>query len=306
MPPDRLYYTIICIYYHLSLKLKRQIIINSKGEIMSEETKEKVLTTEEEEIKRAEELLNSSRSKRKKINSESKKKETKDTKPAKDKAGKENKFLKNPIIPITLLALIAVLAFGVFYFASQAKPVAALGFTYDEFRDRYKATSLYQDLFCQFDCELPPINYTTGAEGKNKDKLDFFASKINNNFTTLNVGVQGSCRKTDGQIVALRFLFETSEDNKDEVYLTITMYYRMVISAVYPDANEEEVNNILTDASKDGTFKVRGDIAYRLHKEKIDDKEYFVLDFAPATEYKNIESASTAETTVATTVASES
>ena len=161
---------------------------------MSEDAKEKVLTPEEEEIKRAEELLNSSRSKRKKMTSESKKKETKETKPAKNNAVKENKFFKNPIIPITLLALIAVIAFGVFYFASQAKPVASLGFTYDEFRDRYKATSLYQDLFCQFNCELPAINYTQGGEGKNKDKLDFFASKINNTFTKLNVGVQGSCK----------------------------------------------------------------------------------------------------------------
>ena len=255
----------------------------------------------EEELKKVEELLKSSRRQRQKQNS-SKKTASKENKDSKDNNDSfVTKLTKNPIIPISLLLLIAALALGVFYFAPKLKSdkVDSIGMTYEQVRTNYKNTKLYKELFKDFNCELPDMSITQPQEdSKHKEELNFFAMKVENGFTTLNIGIQDSTRKTDGEIVAMRFVFEdtTNPDDSQNVLISVLMYYRMVFNSFFPELTDEEATTLLNEAINAGTFQKKDNIAYRIGKEKIDGKSYYVMDFAPATqmESETVESTSAA------------
>lgn len=256
--------------------------------------KEKIDITDdisEEELKKVEDLLKSSRRKRIKANT----KENSSEKNVKEDKKKEpsfiDKMIKNPVIPISALLIIAVLALGIFYFApklSKKEKIDTLGFTYEQLQTNYKSTKLYSELFSSFDCDLPAKALADPSEdSKHKEELNFFAMPIKNSFTALNVGVQGSELKSNGELVALRFLFEdtTNEADSSDVFLSVLMYYRMVFNAVYPDLQDEEITSILTQSANTTNFNIKDDIAYRFSKQTISGKNYYVMDFAPATQY---------------------
>ncbi len=256
--------------------------------------KEKINVTEdisEEELKRVEELLSSSRRKRMKMNSKESSSEKKDKEEKKDNQSFVDKMMKNPVIPISALLLIAVLALGIFYFApklSKKEKIDTLGITYEQLQTNYKSTQLYSELFSSFDCDLPEQTLTDPSEdSKHKEELNFFAMPIKNTFTSLNVGVQGSELKSNGELVALRFVFEdtTNEEDSSDVFLSVLMYYRMVFNAIFPDLQDEEITTILTQTANSTNFNIKGDIAYRFSKQTISGKNYYVMDFAPATQY---------------------
>ncbi len=245
--------------------------------------------TSEEELKKVEEMLKSSRRERQKMNS-SKKPQKSDKKDDKDSF--VSKLTKNPVIPITALLLIAVLALGVFYFAPRLKKdkVDSIGITYETLRTNYVNTKLYKELFKDFDCKLPDMQVTEPQEGsKHTKELNFFAMKVNNGFTTLNVGIQGSTRKSDGEIVALRFLFEdtTDQNESQNVLISVLMYYRMVFNSVFPELTDEEATTLLNNGISAGTFQIKDNIAYRIGRDTIDGKNYYIMDFAPATQYQS-------------------
>lgn len=245
----------------------------------------------EEELKKVEELLKSSRRKRKQITELQKATEKK----AADKSNKDlsliDKMKKNPVIPISALLIVVVLAMGIFYFAprfSKKEKIDTLGITYEQLQNNYKATKLYTELFASFDCDLPAQTSTEpSADSKHKDELNFFAMPIKNGFTSLNVGIQGSELKSNKELVALRFVFEdtTNPDDSSDVFMSVLMYYRMVFNAVYPNLQDEEITNILTQSANSTEFIVKDNIAYRFSKQTIDGKNYYVMDFAPATQY---------------------
>ncbi|MCR5803526.1 MAG: hypothetical protein K6G47_04610 [Clostridia bacterium] len=245
----------------------------------------------EEELKKVEDLLKTSRRKRIQANTKEKSSGNKEKDPKKQESSFIDKMVKNPVIPITALLLIAALALGIFYFApklSKKEKIDTLGITYEQLQTNYKSTKLYSELFSSFDCDLPAKTLTEPSEdSKHKEELNFFAMPIKNNFTALNVGVQGSELKSNGELVALRFLFEdtTSEADSSDVFLSVLMYYRMVFNAVYPDLQDEEITNILTQSANTTEFSIKGDIAYRFSKQTISGKNYYVMDFAPATQY---------------------
>ena len=245
----------------------------------------------EEELKKVEELLKSSRRKRIKETTQAKSSEKKENTEKKQEDSFIDKMIKNPVIPISALLLIAVIALGIFYFApklSKKEKIDTLGITYEQLQENYKNTKLYGELFSSFDCNLPEKTMAEASEdSKHKEDLNFFAMPIKNNFTALNVGVQGSELKSNGEMVALRFLFEdtTNEDDSSNVFLSVLMYYRMVFNAVYPDLQDDEITNLLTQTANSTNFNIKGDIAFRFSKQTISGKNYYVLDFAPATQY---------------------
>ena len=244
------------------------------------------LLNEEEEIKKAEELLSSSRSKRKKMlegKPEAEPKPKKDTK----FSALIDRCKANPVIPVSFIAAAAVLVFGIIYFSSIVFTIDSLGFTYQELQANYKSTSIYEGLFKDFDCDLPKITYNNeGAESEHKDKLNFFAAQVPNKFTDSVIVVQGSTRKTDDKVVALRFLYENTapggEDGTDKLFY----YYKLVMNSVFTDLDETTIDNMLTKAASSEGFQISGDIAYRFSTQSINGASYFILDFAPASEYE--------------------
>lgn len=249
---------------------------------------EDLLSEEEEEIKRAEELLSASRSKRKKILAGEPEAE-----PKAEKESTPNSLIArckaNPVIPISFIAAVAVLVFGIIYFSSIMFTVDSLGFTYQELQANYKSTGIYEGLFKDFDCDLPKITYNNeNAVSENKDKLNFFAAQVPSKFTDSIIIVQGSTRKTDDELVALRFMYENTAPGGEDGTEKLFYYFKLVMNSVFTDIDEATLDNMLTKAVSTDGFEISGDIAYRFSTQSINGGSYFILDFAPASESENL------------------
>ena len=256
-------------------------------ETIDEVSEDLTSITDEEEIKKVEEMLKSSKSKRKKIMEGTDGKES--TAKEKGKFGLFiDKCIKNPVIPVTGIAAIAVLVFGIIYFGSIIFPVDSLGFTYEDLQSNYIGTATYQNLFIGFDCALPDITYSKDTTSKYKNKLNFFAARIDNTFSETGIAVQGSTRKTDDEIVALRFLFEIPENESDLNSDKVFYFYEMVLGSVFPETPTNELDQLLSEAASTQEFKTKDNVAYRFTKQSIDGHGFYVMDFAPASNQEEL------------------
>lgn len=245
------------------------------------------LTVDDEEIKRVEEMLKSSKSKRKKMIEERKPKNQSDSK---------FNFIelckKNIVIPICLILAIAAIIFGIVYFAKSSKKdqINSLGLTYAQFTNNYHNTTLYNDLFSQFNTELPEITYKDDVENPNKE-LNYFAEIVPHDFTTYAIAIQGSTRKSDGQLTGIRIMYEvpTSDEAIEENATTLFLYYDMMMNSLFPELSNTEIDSMLAAASKSQEFEIYKNVAYRFTIQKADGISFYALDFAPAADYQSVE-----------------
>ena len=235
----------------------------------------------EEELKRAEELLGTSKSKRKKLQSSGK------SSSSGKSGGAVGRFIsdisKKPVSMISLLAAVLVLVFGIIYFSPIMFPLDSLGMSYQDLQKNCRNTELYKTVFSSFNCELPKITYASESDSKYKKQLNFFSAPISNNFSSALIGIQGSTRKTDDELVALRFLY--SDDGESE---KLFYFYCMVTKAVLPELSDYEAEEFISQLASDSNFIIKNDIACRMTKQTMSDKTYYVLDFAPASEYEKL------------------
>ena len=233
---------------------------------------------DEEELKKAEELLGTSRSKRKKLASASS---------SKKPDGAFGRFLsklsKKPVTIVSFLAAICVLVFGILYFAPIMFPLESMGMSYQDLQKNYKNTELYKTVFSSFNCELPKITYASESDSKYKKQLNFFAAPIQNEFSSAVIGIQGSTRKTDDELVALRFLYSDDGDSEKLFY-----FYCMITKAVLPELSDYEAEEFLSQLATGNEFMIKNDIACRMTKQTMSDTTYYILDFAPASEYEKL------------------
>jgi len=201
----------------------------------------------------------------------------------------KERIRSNPSYLIGALCTVFLIALAVFLFAPRlfGKKTDTIGITYSDLQKNYKETTLYNELFIGFNCDLPDIIYVEPTnDGTKRTDLKYFAMPINNTFTNLEVTVQGSVSKYNGEIAGIRFMYEdTSDSNEsDDVFLSVLLYYRMVFNSVFPDMTDKEVTDILTAAASDGEYYVRDNIRVKFSKRPANGKTYYVLDFLPVTD----------------------
>lgn len=208
---------------------------------------------------------------------------------------KGNSFINlcrnNIFIPIMLVIAIASLAIAIVYFTTKEDitPVNTLGFNYETLVTNYKNTETYNSLFKDFNTELPEIEYSD--DGDKNNQVKYFGTSIQSDFTSYAIAIQGSVRKTDNKITALRFMFEMPEDNdaRKEMSSALFIYFEMIMNSVFPDLDSNTIDSMLASTSKTQQFETYENIAYRFSVQKVDGISFYALDFAPAADYENFD-----------------
>ncbi|MCH4153099.1 MAG: hypothetical protein LKG26_02250 [Saccharofermentans sp.] len=269
----------------------------------------------DEEYKEALEKLNTPKSERrrkalaaKKAKEEAKVKLTREDFKALSFMGK---CRRDPVIPVCLiLAFIALVGAAIYYILPYAV-IGSFGMTIDEFRSRYESTDTYQNLFANYSLAIPEVTYedasatettettqASSAQGdgtttdaavsnpvnENARFLNYFTCYIDSDFGT---SIQGSTRKSDGELTALRVYAPYSGDNTQ----FIMYYFASFLETFYPDLTYETASDLASDMftnfDNKGLFTVRGDYAYRLVFLQSDGISSLAFDIVPK---RNIDS----------------
>lgn len=221
------------------------------------------------------------------------------------------KCRRDPVIPVCLiLAFIALVGAAIYYILPYAV-IGSFGMTIDEFRSRYESTDTYQNLFANYSLAIPEVTYedasatettettqASSAQGdgtttdaavsnpvnENARFLNYFTCYIDSDFGT---SIQGSTRKSDGELTALRVYAPYSGDNTQ----FIMYYFASFLETFYPDLTYETASDLASDMftnfDNKGLFTVRGDYAYRLVFLQSDGISSLAFDIVPK---RNIDS----------------
>ncbi len=256
---------------------------------------------DKEEYERALEALNKSKSARvKKIVDEKKAKKQKEKEALKKESagdaapkGFVAKCKKDPVIPACILLLIiAVIGFGLYILVPMFS-IKTLGVTVEDYRVRYISTNIYNTTLAPYGFTIPEVTYqeeqrvalTASGESSNsnQDKLLFFYAPITNTGTSFATAIQGSVRKTDNKITALRVMAEYSDD--PNYFNFLVLYFGSYLQAFIPGVSDQDIQALVTDAVQNistGDFTVRQDIAFRVSIVRTDSVNYVAFDIMPS------------------------
>ncbi|MBR4494957.1 MAG: hypothetical protein IKP14_09640 [Clostridiales bacterium] len=271
---------------------------------MSEEIKKNDLiddVEDKEEYERALAALNKSKSARvKKIVDEKKAKKQKEKETQKKSSSGSSddksfigKCKKDPVIPACiLLIIIAAIGFGIYILVPMFS-IKTLGVTVEDYRVRYISTSIYNAALAPYGFTIPEVTYqeeqnvalTAVGENSssNQDKLLFFSAPIANTGTSFATAIQGSVRKTDNKITALRVIAEYSND--PNYFNFLVLYFGSYLQAFIPGVSDQDIQALVTDAVNNistGEFTIRQDIAFRVSIVTTDTVNYVAFDIMPS------------------------
>lgn len=276
---------------------------------MYENTENKINNSDEivdkEEYERALEVLNKSKSARvKKINDtkkEKKRKEKEESKKesseasAKGKNGFWDKCKKDPVIPVCIVLLIAAVVFIAVRFIAPLFGTKTLNITVDRLRADYLSTQIYNDYLSDYNFAIPEVIYydtnneialTASAENKKSSDVIYFNTNIPNTGTSFSTGIQGSAKKSDGEIIALRVVCEyPASVDATSYYQFLVTFFGSYMQTLFPDVSLQDASTLAMDAITNingENYIVRGDIAYRVSLVTTDTINYVTLDFLPA------------------------
>ena len=267
-------------------------------------------TEDRDEYERAMAALNKSKGERvKKIVEEKKAKKKKQKEAeanASSKAGGKPSFIdrckKDPVIPACILFLVLACAFVVIKFVVPMFSVASLGVTVDEYRARYEATGIYNSTLLPYNFAIPEVTYQegqtvsfTGAEAAANEKTDrllYFYAPISNTATDFPTAIQGSVRKTDNEITALRVMAVfRSEYLNDSNYINfLVLYFGSYLQAFTPGVSDHDAQTLVYDAINQmttGQFVTRQELAYRVSIVSQEGVNFIAFDIIPSS---NLES----------------
>ena len=255
---------------------------------------------EKKEYDRAMEVLNKSRGARvKKINEQKKEKRKTEAKKTSEERKSEDKpangFIekcrKDPVIPACIILLIAAAVLVSVYVILPRMSVKSLGCTVDQFRSDYVSTEIYTTSLGGYNFAIPEVVYSDGtqvaltaaAENRKDGKLSYFSANIPNTATTFATAIQGSVRKSDNEITALRVLAQYSED--ESYYNFLILYYASYMQTLFPGITNQDAASLAADALAGITsdaYISRDDISYRASFVKNDTISYIALDVIPS------------------------
>ncbi len=267
------------------------------------EDKEKLSSevTDQEEYERALAALNKSKGERvKKIVEEKKAKKKKEreafAKVSSADASKATGFIdkckKDPVIPACILALVVALVFVAVRFIVPMFSVKTLGLTVDEYRERYVTTGIYNSTLLPYNFAIPEVTYsdaqtvalTAAGEQNNREQARFtyFYASIPNTATGFGTAIQGSARKSDNEITALRVVAEYSND--PNYYNFLVLYFGSYLQTFIPEVSDRDVQTLVADALNQvstGEFIQRQDISYRASILTEGNVSYIAFDIMP-------------------------
>ena len=222
------------------------------------------------------------------------------TKGAKAETSERDEFLKlsfidkckkDPVIPVMLLLAFVAVIVAVIYFVLPNAKTHSLGFTLDEFKTRYNNGEVATQLYAN-GLDIG-INYTTYVDHSttpsilgeketftvDSNNVDYFNGDVS---LILTAGVEGATRKNDSELAYVRVYVEYE-------YEPVWMIFANTMQAIFPDLTRFDALDLavreMNDHKADGTYTVRGDIAFRwIPVKTIEDGEekiYIVIEAVP-------------------------
>lgn len=249
---------------------------------------------DDEEYKKAMEMLNSSKNSRVKKIVDKKKEEKKNDKLKKEEEKNSDKapsFLdkckKDPVIPISfILAFLAIIG-AALYFVIPNLGITCFDFTVPEFKNKYEQTTLYTGLLSAFDLAIPEVSYTDASAlssvndeiDKSVDNIQYFTSKVSSSYNTY---FQGCTRKSDGKIVYLNILVPYTKENVDSGF---AICYMASFFETLNSTSSAESIQVVTEAFANFTgnedYKVNGNLAYKMSVIQIGEATYISMEILP-------------------------
>lgn len=264
------------------------------------------LIVDDEDVARVAKMLKASKKDRKKMlndkkfvpndkNEEIEKENVKNSEDTKDFKSLpfSKKMKKDKVIPITIVTAIILSIAVLLWFILPTVIVSAMPYTIEEFRTKYSKTELYTSALSSFGFGFPEVSYvdedTTSASdstttSKKSSMLNYFNGTIINTAFSNGVGVQGSTRKIDGKITALRIIIEASGDS--DFYNAVVILFASYIQAFIPNMTSQEAITASQDAistlgNDSNSYTINGDIAYMVSIIN-QGNGYIALDFISA------------------------
>lgn len=231
-----------------------------------------------------------------------------------------DKCKKDPVIPVMLLLAFVAVIVAVIYFVLPNAKTPSLGFTLDEFKTRYNNGEVATQLYAN-GLDIG-INYTTYVDHSttpsilgeketftvDSNNVDYFNGDVS---LILTAGVEGATRKNDSELAYVRVYVEYE-------YEPVWMIFANTLQALFPDLTRFDSLDLavreMNDHKSDGTYTVRGDIAFRwIPVKTIEDGEekiYIVIEAVPKSaisqsQINNVIEVTTTESTAASAAASE-
>lgn len=229
----------------------------------------------EEELEKAKNALNSSKSVRLK--------ETKKKKESDNKDGKKN----DPVILACIIGIIVVVIGAILYFVLPKLFVKNLGMNINELRTRYEATSIYNDSFARYGVTIPPVEYPADMEGgESSGQGRYFRALITESApdtTGIPVIIEGR-ELNNGKIT--EFNVSTFLNDKDFMfYITLIGSYLQVLDPTLSNDNAILLaTEALTSSFEHSEYYILGDAAYRVQfiPDEASSVTYLRLEVVPA------------------------
>ncbi len=204
------------------------------------------------------------------------------------------------VIPICLLCIILVIIGLILYMVLPSIFTKTLGISVEELRTQYTSTQIYAEALQGFNFNIPEVEYITKEEAVTEgesaesntesDKYDYFKAEIPNTASSFATGIQGSVKKSEGDIVSLRVLIEYSKD--DNFYSFMQIYFASYLQTIFPEMDKDEASNAVLDSLNSiengvSPYTIKNDKAYRTLIGKDGDIAYIALDIMPSDKVPN-------------------
>lgn len=200
------------------------------------------------------------------------------------------KCKKDPVIPVCIgLIFVAIIVASIYFIVPNAI-TPTMGITLEEFETNFNQAQVIQSLLGSgLDFRYNNVPYVdpavdpsilgdqaviTGKQGY----VDFFAGSSR---STINSGIEGATRRTDGELSYVRTYIEYTED-----FNPVWMLLSGTIQALYPEVQMTEAMDIalvkLGEYNGDTRFYVKGDYGFRIVPVQKGEVTYIVVDVVPA------------------------
>ena len=274
-------------------KINEEIDVKIDKEVDEVETEEPV---EEDNGNKADEAEKAEEREEKKTESSAKKKPM--SKKAKEREANAQfralpfgeKCKKDPVIPVCIgLVFVAIIVASIYFIVPNAI-TPTMGVTLEEFETRFNQAQVIQSLLGSgLDFRYNNVPYVDpSAEPSilgdqavitgNSGYVDFFAGPSR---STINSGIEGATRKTDGELSYVRTYIEYNDD-----FNPVWMLLSGTIQALYPEVQMTEAMDIammkLGEYNGDTRFYVKGDYGFRIVPVQKGGIAYIVVDVVPA------------------------
>ena len=200
------------------------------------------------------------------------------------------KCKKDPMIPTCIALVFVAIIVAAIYFIVPNAITPSMGITLEEFNARFNDTEVVHSLLGSgLDFRYGNVPYVDPAVEPgilgdqatvtgNPSYVDFFSGPSK---STINSGIEGATRKTDGELSYVRLYVEYGEDINP-----VWMLLSSTFQTLYPELNMTQAMDLallkLGEYNGDTRYYVKGDYGFRIVPVKKGEIAYIVVDVVPA------------------------